>query len=51
MASKKYYADNPPGILTEVVEGSKSDIKTTEFDPTPYELYAFEKFETAIRNL
>ncbi|XP_048507636.1 uncharacterized protein LOC125500153 [Athalia rosae] len=52
LTAKKYYAENPPGILTKYADSNVAkDAKTTEFEPTLFELEAYEKFESAIRNL
>ncbi|XP_068993648.1 uncharacterized protein [Neodiprion pinetum] len=49
--AKRYYADNPPGVLVEHANSEIKESKTTEFEPTLFELEAYENFESAIRNL
>lgn len=51
VTAKKYYAENPPGVLVEHSDLTRKESKTMEFEPTLFELEAYEKFEAAIRNL
>lgn len=44
--AKHYYGTDPPGVMT--IKGQQQPFK---YDPSELELDAFEKFETALRNL
>lgn len=48
--TKQYYALNPPGILRSQVKKKQSK-ETVTYQPTELEEDAYEKLETAIRNI
>ncbi|XP_008212066.2 uncharacterized protein LOC103317097 isoform X1 [Nasonia vitripennis] len=53
MIEKKYFSENPPGILVESTtnDKQKSAAQTIKYEPTIFEQDAYEKFESAIKNL
>lgn len=53
MTEKKYFSENPPGILVDsTTKGKqKSAAETIQYEPTIFERDAYEKFESAIKNL
>ncbi|XP_076234003.1 uncharacterized protein LOC143178942 [Calliopsis andreniformis] len=49
--TKQYYALNPPGTLHTQMKKKKQTEKTVTYVPTEFEEDAYEKLETAIRNI
>lgn len=49
--AKHYYAENSPGILVDQPRKKGEPPEPIKYKPTLFELDAYEKFESAIRNL
>ncbi|XP_012286923.1 uncharacterized protein LOC105703250 [Orussus abietinus] len=49
--AKEYFANNLPGTWIQETTGKNRKLETVKYKPTLFELEAYEKFESAIRNL